>query len=432
MTTLIPPAGPGAAARQLLTGGGPSTDTADMVPDVVEILCELIRIPSVNPMGQPAAGAPYYEQALTDHLERFFHHLDVPVVRQSIAPQRDNLVACLAGTGNCEAGPIIVFDAHQDTVPVEGMTIPPWEPTVAAGRVSGRGACDVKGAMACMLTAFARLARDRPPGRPTLLMACTVNEEYGFSGAQALVQAWSTAAGPLCRRRPDQVIVAEPTDLHVVAAHKGVVRWRCHAVGRAAHSSRPDQGDNAIYRMAQAVLALQAYAATLQQRPGDPALGPPTLNVGTIRGGLSVNTVPDYCTIEIDRRLLPEDAPEVARQDVLDALAGHPALADRLRHDPPFLVSRGLSDHENRALAEQLLLSIRRLGHDAHRVRVPYGTNAPFYAEAGIPTVVCGPGSIDQAHTADEWIAIDQLTAAVEVYYAVGCGATTTAQNTSR
>ncbi len=324
-----------------------------------------------------------------------------------------------------------MFDVHQDTVPVEGMTIPPWEPRVADGRVSGRGACDVKGAMACMLTAFARLAHDRPAGRPTLVMACTVNEENGFSGAQSLARAWSTGTGPLCRRLPDQVIVAEPTGLHVVVAHKGVVRWRCHATGRAAHSSRPDQGDNAIYRMARAVLALKEHAATLQQRPADPELGPPTLNVGTIRGGVSVNTVPDLCTIEIDRRLLPDDTPDAARQNVLDALARDPALAEHLRHDPPFLVSRGLSDHDNRALAEQLRHGIRQLGHDARQVRVPYGTNAPFYAQVGIPAVVCGPGSIDQAHTADEWIAIDQLTAAVEVYYAVGCGETTT-QNTSR
>lgn len=393
-----------------------------MVPDVVDLLCELIRIPSVNPMGQRATGAPYFEAALTDYLEDFFRRLDVPVVRQSTAPQRDNLVACLAG--DPETDWTVVLDVHQDTVPVDGMTIPPWEPAVAAGRVSGRGACDVKGAMACLLTACARLAADRPAGRPTLLLACTVNEENGFTGAQALAQAWAAGNGPFCPRRPDQVIVAEPTGLHVVVAHKGVVRWRCRATGRAAHSSRPDQGDNAIYHMAEAVLALQAYATTLQQRLGDPALGPPTLNVGTIHGGVSVNTVPDCCTIEIDRRLLPEDVPQRARDDVLDALAHHPSLGAYLQHDPPFLVSRGLSDRDNRALAERLLQCLRQLGHDAHPVRVPYGTNAPFYAQAGMPTVVCGPGSIEQAHTADEWIAIDQLQAAVDVYYAIGCGAT--------
>ena len=215
----------------------------------------------------------------------------------------------------------MVFDAHQDTVPVEGMTIDPWNPTIEQGRVFGRGACDVKGAMACMLTAFARLAAERPPDMPTLILACTVNEENGFTGARALAQCWSEGPSPFFAHPPDQVIVAEPTDLHVVVTHKGVMRWRCHAFGRAAHSSNPDQGENAIYHMGHALLQLQRYATELKQGEFDPRLGPPTINVGTIHGGICVNAVPDSCTIEVDRRLLPDEDPATARQHVLDALA---------------------------------------------------------------------------------------------------------------
>ena len=275
-----------------------------------------------------------------------------------------------------------------------------------------------------MLTAFARLAAERPAAMPTLIMACTVNEENGFAGAHVLAQSWADGTAPMPHRPPDQVIVAEPTSLHVLVTHKGVVRWRCHAVGRAAHSAYPDNGENAIYHMGHAVLELQRCAEFLKQSGGDPRLGPPTLNVGTIHGGICVNAVPDCCTIEIDRRLTPEEAPETARQQVLDWLTLHVTVADRLRHDPPFLVSHGLSDRGNAELAQRLQRIIRNRGAAAQRIGGPYGTNAPFYAAAGVPTVVFGPGAIEQAHTAAEWIAIDQLHTAVEVYTAVGRGET--------
>jgi acetylornithine deacetylase len=395
-----------------------------MTHDVVDTLCQLIRIPSVNPMGREVLGSPYGEHAVTEFLEQFFRTLGVPYYRQSVAPWRDNILARIDGTSGGAASPIVVFDVHQDTVPVEGMTIDPWNATIDQGRVYGRGACDVKGALACLLTVFARLATERPPGMPTLILACTVNEENGFTGARALAQCWAECPSPFFSHPPDQVIVAEPTDLNVVVAHKGVVRWRCHAQGRAAHSSSPDLGENAIYHMGHALVQLQRYAAELKKGSCDPRLGPPTINVGTVHGGICVNAVPDSCTIEVDRRLLPDEDPLVARQHVLDWLAQRVSCADRLRHDPPFLVSRGLSDGGNSDLARRLERVICTCGHAAQQMRVPYGTNAPAFAATDVPTVVFGPGSIAQAHTADEWIAIDQLQRAVDVYYAAGRGGT--------
>jgi acetylornithine deacetylase len=392
--------------------------------DVVETLQQLIRIPSVNPMGRDGTGTPYLESALTDHLEHFFRGLEVPFCRQHVAPGRENILARIDPPAPAGRGSIIVFDAHQDTVPVDGMTIDPWDPQIDQGRVLGRGACDVKGAMACMLTAFARLAAERPAHMPTLIMACTVNEENGFAGARRLTQSWKDGTLPLLDRIPDQVVVAEPTGLHVVVAHKGVMRWRCHAAGRAAHSSCPESGENAIYHMARAVLQLEQYADALQQVDCDPRLGPPTLNVGTIHGGLCANAVPDHCEIELDRRLLPDEDPEAARQQLLAWLTHHVPTADRLRHDPPFLVSRGLSDRDNASLARRLQQVIAQQGVAARLVGVPYGTNAPFYAATGAPTVVFGPGSIEQAHTAAEWVSIDHLHTAVTVFTAVGRGDT--------
>ncbi|NLX54427.1 MAG: M20 family metallopeptidase [Planctomycetaceae bacterium] len=398
-----------------------------MIPDVVEILQQLIRIPSVNPMGRDVPDDPHYcEQALSVYLEQFFRDLGVGVWRQNVEPRRTNILAWTTAPADDRQRPIVMFEAHQDTVPVDGMTIDPWQPRIEQGRVYGRGACDVKGAMACMLTAFARLACEPSAAQPMLVMACTVNEEHGFSGARRLVQSWADGTAPMLPRPPDQVIVAEPTNLQVMVTHKGVLRWRCHTLGRAAHSACPDKGENAIYHMGHVVLQLQRCAESLIQRGGDPRVGPPTLNVGTIHGGICVNAVPDRCTIEIDRRLGPDEEPEAALQHVLDWLTQHAPPAERIQHDPPFLVSRGLSDRGNMELAARLQQILHRQGFAAQQIGGPYGTNAPFYASVGVPTVVFGPGSIEQAHTAAEWIAIDQLHTAVDVYTAVGQGATIT------
>lgn len=271
-----------------------------------------------------------------------------------------------------------------------------------------------------MLTAFARLAEERPAGMPTLVMACSVNEEYGFSGATRMAQLWASGTSDLVPRVPDAVVVAEPTQLNVVVAHKGVVRWRCETRGLAAHSANPQRGENAIYHMARVLLALEAYARGLAaRRERHPLLGAPSLSVGLISGGISVNTVPDKCTVEIDRRLLPDEDPAEAVQHVAHLLHQRcPGVS--LVHDEPYLVSPGLSDQLNRRLAERLSELARRGGAPGERVGVPYGTDAPAFTQINAPTVVFGPGSIEQAHTIDEWIAIEQLATATEIYYQLG------------
>jgi acetylornithine deacetylase len=381
--------------------------------DLVQTLSDLVALPSVNPMGRPADGPEFLEHRVTDYLEQVFRRLGVPWHRQTVAPRRDNIVAFLAG--DSPAAPLLLFEAHQDTVPVTGMTIDPWRPVVDRGRLFGRGACDVKGGLAAMLCAFARLVAAPPPGRPALALACTVNEEHGFSGAKALVELWSQP-GSIFPAPPAAAVVAEPTALEVVVAHKGVVRWRCHALGRAAHSSQPALGDNAIFRLAPALAALQHYALHLVPTLAEhPRCGRPTLSVGTIVGGLSVNTVPDRATIEIDRRLVPGEDAEPAYRQTIDYLAQACGPDWPLVHDPPFLVSRPLADEHNLDLAHRLLAQARSAGAASAVVGVPYGTNAAVTAAAGVPSVVFGPGSIDQAHTADEWIDLDQLHQASEI-----------------
>jgi acetylornithine deacetylase len=383
--------------------------------DVVQTLCDLVRTPSVNPMGREYHGDEFLEHAMTDHLEEVFRQLELPIHRQEIEPRRENIVARLEGASGSS---ILVFEAHQDTVPVDGMTIAPWTPEVTGGRVTGRGSCDIKGGMASMLTTVSRLAGVPREQRPTIIMACTVNEEHGYFGAFEMADSWRNGTHPLVPRVPDAVIVAEPTELNVVVAHKGVARWRCHALGRAAHSSCPDAGENAIYRMARILAQLEIYAHDVVPQLGThPYAGQPTLSVGIISGGVSVNTVPDRCTIEIDRRVLPNEDPVTARQHVIEYLTSQLGANFSLEHDPPFISKGGLDADGNGALAEKLSAVAQQLGAPGQKIGVPFGTDAPAFAATGAPTVVFGPGSIDQAHTCDEWVAIDQLQEAVEILF---------------
>ena len=387
--------------------------------DIVQVVSELVSIPSVNPMGRTIQGPEYLERGVTDYLELAVQHLKLPYVRQPIAPGRDNLVMVLRGEKDPQqGGKLLMWEAHQDTVPVEGMIIPPWKPEVRDGRLYGRGSCDIKGGLGVMLATLARLSREPVAGRPTIVLACTVNEEYGFTGAKGLVQLWNRGDSPVLPRKPDAIVVAEPTSLDIVVAHRGVVRWRIKTGGRAAHSSLPELGDNAIYRMAPVLLALKRYQHDVVPTLGKHALcGSPTISVGTIHGGISVNTVPDECLIEIDRRILPGDDPRAAYEHVVRWVENNAYDPGVVLHEAPMMESRGLADENNGQLAETLGRSVRAVtSRGGKSIGVSYGTDAAAYGHL-VPTVVFGPGSIDQAHTIDEWVPIDELHLAGDILY---------------
>ena len=382
--------------------------------DVVALTQELVRIPSVNPMGREVDGPPYFEDRLTDHLQQLIEQLQLPVERHIVMPKRDNLITRLEGIGKSRES-ILLLEVHQDTVPVDGMTIPPFEAALANGRILGRGACDVKGGMATLLTTLARLQETAHDDRPTIVAAFTINEENGFDGIRHLCETTNRGKSHLLPRLPDAAIVTEPTELDVVMAHKGTVRWRCHTDGVAGHSSQPDKGINAIYRMSEIVRAFRDYATRgLPTDQQDPWVGGPTLSVGTIHGGISINTIPDRCTIEIDRRTLPNESPPSAYQHALEFLSKH-ASAEGVTHDAPLLQAPGLSTECNQALAASLSESCHRLDAPGKFTGVSYGTDAGPLSTFGVPTVVFGPGSIAQAHTKDEWIDTDSLETAVTI-----------------
>jgi acetylornithine deacetylase/succinyl-diaminopimelate desuccinylase-like protein len=395
-----------------------------MTFDPVATLRDLVAIPSINPMGRAVAGPEFFEYRVTEYLEQLFASLGIPTVRQPIAPLRENLIARLDGYPWPEhGGSVILLEAHQDTVPVEGMTIPPFAATVEKGRLFGRGACDIKGGMTSMLAVMARLAAERAKlqgqeiARPTVYMACPVNEEHGFTGALGLCRLWETA-DPIFPIKPHVAIVAEPTQLRVIVAHKGAVRWRLHTHGRSSHSSAPEKGANAIFRMAKVLNALERYQKEIVGGLAEhPLCGKATLSVGTITGGISVNTVPDRATIEIDRRLVPGEDPMRARQHIIDFLAQETGLAEHIEHAEPYMKNGGLTDARNGGLADQLVAVVRGLGIASQKSGVAYGTDAACYDAVGVPTVVFGPGSIEQAHTADEWVPLAEVDQVSEAIY---------------
>jgi acetylornithine deacetylase len=377
--------------------------------ETTRLLRDLVAIPSVNPMGRAMQGPEIYEHRVTAYLEDFFRGLGVRYERQPVAPLRENIVAYFDGSNS--AGASYLFEVHQDTVPTDNMTIDPFGARIEEGRLYGRGACDIKSGMAAMLTAFARLTREKPRGAANLILACTVDEEHTVLGVQKLIQNGIKTAG---------AIVAEPTSLKIVHTHKGAVRWHVSTPGQACHSSSPEKGINAIYRMGRLLGPIERYAEHLRTSKADPYLGPPTLSVGRIEGGASVNTVPDRCRIEIDRRLIPGEDPQNAMRQIVDFLKDREKIDFPFECSEPWIAMLPLNWQGPKGAAElksRLGAAIDQVRGSHELVAVPYGTDASPLAASGIPAVVFGPGDIAQAHTRDEWVSLDEVQQASDILY---------------
>lgn len=371
-------------------------------PDLRETLAALVRINSVNSAYEGGPG----EGEIAAWISNFFAGHDLAVEKQEVFPGRPNILVRLPGRDRSRC---VVLEAHMDTVSVQGMTIPPFEPKIADGKLFGRGSCDTKAGLAAMMHAVASIhtAGRTPPC--DILLAAVVDEEYSFRGVVKLCEGLTA----------DAAIVAEPTQMRSVVASKGVLRWRIVVRGKAAHSSKPHLGVNAISHMARVVLALEDDHQKLADRE-HPLLGPATCNVGVIRGGVQVNFVPDECAIEIDRRLLPGEKAETV-------LADYQSLLDELarRHDtldatmePPMLVDEALetaSDSPPARLATSLLVE---MGLDGTPCGVPFGSDASKLSRQGVPSLIVGPGSIDRAHAAVEYVELEQVQQAYEFYRA--------------
>jgi acetylornithine deacetylase/succinyl-diaminopimelate desuccinylase-like protein len=362
-------------------------------------LARLVRIPSVNPaQAGPRAGAPG-EARLAEALAGWFGDLGGEVHVEEVLPGRPNVYGIWRGRTERWAA----LDVHMDTVGVEQMSGDPFGGEVRNGRVYGRGAVDTKASLAVALALLEQLCRSGVALSSNLLIAATADEEDLARGAPAFagwVRRHSIAL--------DQVMVAEPTLCHPVHGHKGVVRLAFEIQGQPAHSSQPHLGQNAITAAAQLALALDAEHRRLAVQPAVSALGHPTLTVTLISGGRGLNVVPDACSVWIDRRVVAGERPD----EIVAALR---ELAER---------SSPLPVKTEQILAVGAFLQaadtpwLRRLTDWSGQLPViaPYGTNAWAYDGLARECVVLGPGSIDQAHGVEEWVAVAELAKLAAIY----------------
>ncbi|MCE9615185.1 MAG: M20 family metallopeptidase [Lentisphaerae bacterium] len=383
---------------------------------VTELLAELVACPSVNPADRWPIEPPFGEARLAALLATRLRSWGAAVTVRDVLPGRPNLVARFDGIN---ARRSIMLESHSDTVQAADMTIPPFTPTVRDGRLYGRGACDTKGPMAAMLLGIRKVLDEDGRMPVTVYFASACDEELGARGARSLI-------GP--DFRPDLAVVGEPTDLAICHAHKGTLRWRIRTQGVAAHSSAPERGVNAIYQMNRVLQCIEAEMIPALRDRRHPLLGAATMSVGTITGGTQANVVPAECTIEVDRRLLPGESREALTAEArakLDALAAAtPAFTYALDatqyYEPLEMPTDGWA-------AQVVSAGCARALGAARFVTAPWASNAGVFATQGLPSLLFGPGSIQQAHTKDEFIEVRAVEQAVGVYAEIirECGRTT-------
>jgi succinyl-diaminopimelate desuccinylase len=373
--------------------------------ELLNLLADLISINSINPAyGLNAPG----EGKIGEYVAGYYRRHKISFEKQEVLPGRFNVVGKVKGR---DSGRCLIFDAHLDTVSVDGMTIDPFAPEIRDNRMFGRGSCDTKAGMAGMMMALKHISQSDPP--PTdIWVTTTIDEEYSFQGIQHL------AAQGI---RADGAVIAEPTQLDTIITHKGCVRWKVTTHGRSAHSAKPQLGINAISKMMKLIQAIEARILPSYETKRHHVLGPPTMNIGMVKGGIQVNLVPEYCEIQIDRRTLPGE-------NAADILADFQEVVNELtRQDPefravietPFLEDSYLETSPSAAIVEVTEAVCQAVIGRSQLEGVPYATNASKLSRIGIPSLVIGPGNIDQAHTAVEFVDIDQVMQAAEIYLGI-------------
>jgi acetylornithine deacetylase len=367
---------------------------------VAALLDELIGIESVNPALDLASPG---ERQIAGRVADEFRRIGLEVTLEEALPGRPNVVGVLPGVGSSST---LLFEVHLDTVSVGRAGLIARRED---GRIHGRGACDVKGALAALIHALEMLAGTDGP-RARLEVVAAVDEEVGFRGIAHHLATHDVSA--------DAAIVLEPTNLDVVVAHRGCVRLVFQTSGVAAHTSLPAQGRNAIDDMTSTLEALRGWNVRDTATP-HPLCGGRLLTVSLIEGGTGVNTVPDRCTATLDIRTRPDDDPDAVIAEIEDVLLGLRSAGVRAEVTEVLLADSGLDTDPAAAVVEAALAAGRSSGVPCRIIGAPWGSDASKIARrAGIPTVVMGPGASEQAHTDDEWIAIDQLTRAADVFAA--------------
>jgi len=387
--------------------------------EIVRTVAATIRTESHrSTQGQETAVAEFLYRRLVDE--------GIEAELREVSPGRPNVIGILPGNGG---GSRLMFNGHTDTVP-PGTMKGAFEPRIIDGRLTGRGSCDMKGGLVAQLCSMISLKR-------TGLQLCG---DLIFAGVIAEEDATNLGTLDVVRNGPraDMVVVAEPTNLQVAVAHKGFDYYRIEVEGVAAHSSRPEQGTNAIYRASRVVSAIEQELAPSLAASSHPLVGAASINVSSIIGyakseaatalGLGPiekpagGTVPDVCVITLDHRRLPQsDLPDLLpRLAALAAEAAGPGPPVRASFTP---ASRELDSHPpldtdaDHPLVRECLRLVNEAGRpQARATGVPFWSDAAlFNALSKVPAIVFGPGDIALAHSDDESVPVEQLLLATRI-----------------
>jgi len=365
--------------------------------NTVELAKSLISFDTVAPPGNERECARFLQDQIADM------HIDgAEVELQRFQKGRANLIATFSGDS-----PGLMLAGHIDVVPapdVGNWSSPPFEAQVRSGKLYGRGAADMKAAIAAMLTAVGSLKERRR--KRGLVFIATAGEEIGFDGLNAII-----AAGKFKEIKARYGIAGEPTEMKVVRAHKGGLSCTVIFEGRSAHASDPSLGVNSIENCILFVNELRRLRRELRGAK-DKDLGRTLITPTIIAGGTKSNVTPGSCAVTLDCRLIPAHSSRTVLnglKSIIDTLGerdeNFKAKIEIMYRTPPLSVPRG---SEFVRLCESLT--------GAPSTVAPYGTEASVYAQQGIPTVVLGPGSVKQAHIVDEYVALKELRRAEAVY----------------
>ena len=365
-----------------------------------QLLSDLVAIDSINPDLVPGAAG---EAAIAAFIAGWLRAAGLEVHVAEVGPGRPNVVAIARGAGG---GQTLLLNGHIDTVGVAGMS-EPFRPRVVDGKLYGRGAYDMKsGVAACMVAAAEAVRRNL---RGDVIVTAVMDEEYAGLGTLAIAEQY----------RADGAIVAEPTELQLVVAHKGFVWLEVETQGVAAHGSRPHLGVDAIAKMGGVLGGLERLAAELAQRPPHPLLGPPSVHASTIQGGGEWSTYPDRCALAIERRTLPgetgDDAEAELRAIVARLAAADPTFRAVIRRDLARAPLETPTGAAILATVQQAATGV--LGRPIEPTGVSFWTDAASLHAAGIPTVLFGPLGTG-AHAAEEWVDLARVQTCAEVYLA--------------
>lgn len=366
----------------------------------VSILEDLIRIESVNPHFDSEAQG---EKKVADYIEKRMQTAGIPVRRQPVFSGRDNLIIELR-TG--KSVPTLLFESHMDTVSL-GSMVDPLKPKYQDGKLYGRGACDTKGTLAGMIYTIEQCALNPERLNADILFCATVDEEHEYHGLRVFMSLEMPVDG---------AVVGEPTEMGIVIAHKGCVRFTVQTHGKAAHSSMPQEGDSAVYQMMEVLRFIREEIEPELARQHHPLCGSPTIVVGTIRGGTQINIVPESCTVEIDRRIIPGERPDEVLADFTTRLEAYAKGRGIRMTVSELLLDWALDTPANAPIIPYARKAAQALGIEDEPVGVPYSSDASKLQRKGIPTIVFGPGSIAQAHSREEWVPVHEVEQAAEFY----------------